>query len=72
MFLIINEGKEEILGSDLNLNKSLKIRNIELPEMVSVQLNSEFIDRELFEPTKEADEVDYLYFMGGGNLSYVD
>jgi sulfur carrier protein len=37
--------------------------------MVSVQLNGEFVDRQQFAATmfKEGDEVDFLYFMGGGN-----
>jgi len=39
-----------------------------MPDMVSVQLNGEFLDRQLFEITtlKHADEVDFLCFMGGG------
>jgi len=39
-----------------------------MPDMVSVQLNGEFLDRQLFEITtlKHADEVDFLYLMGGG------
>jgi sulfur carrier protein len=36
--------------------------------MVSVQINSEFIERENFSKTeiKDGDTVDFLYFMGGG------
>jgi sulfur carrier protein len=37
--------------------------------MVSVQLNGEFLKREEFDSTlvREKDEVDFLYFMGGGS-----
>jgi sulfur carrier protein len=36
--------------------------------MVSVQVNEEFVDREEFATLQlnEGDEVDFLYFMGGG------
>jgi sulfur carrier protein len=41
---------------------------VEQPDMVSVQLNGEFVDRPSYASTqlKERDEVDFLYFMGGG------
>ena len=36
--------------------------------MVSVQINGEFVDRGDFNSTlvNDNDEVDFLYFMGGG------
>ena len=39
--------------------------------MVSVQVNEEFAEREDWDSIqiKEGDKVDFLYFMGGGNLS---
>lgn len=51
-----------------NISSLLKANKVEQPEMVSVQLNGEFVERENFETTKinEGDEVDFLYFMGGG------
>lgn len=41
---------------------------VELPEMVSVQLNGNFVKKENFSTThvKENDEVEFLYFMAGG------
>ncbi len=48
---------------------SLLVRNkVEQPDMVSVQLNGEFVQRDCVAATvlKEGDEVDFLYFMGGG------
>ena len=40
--------------------------------MVSVQVNEEFAEREDWETTviKEGDQVDFLYFMGGGQAAY--
>ncbi|MFC1816552.1 sulfur carrier protein ThiS [Thermodesulfobacteriota bacterium] len=48
----------------------LKEKKVEMPEMVSVQLNGNFVKRENFSAThlKENDEVEFLYFMGGGSL----
>jgi sulfur carrier protein len=67
MQLIVN-GKEELVPDVLNVIDLLKIRGIETPEMVSVELNSEILSRVDFEKTylKEKDQVEVLYFMGGG------
>ena len=42
--------------------------NVQQPEMVSVQVNEEFAEREDWEriQLEEGDKVDFLYFMGGG------
>lgn len=50
------------------INDLLKEKKVEMPEMVSVQLNGNFVKRENFSAThlKENDEVEFLYFMGGG------
>lgn len=68
MKIIIN-GKEELVENDsLNLAELLKIKKVEMPEMVSVQLNGVFIKKENYQNTEvqEKDEVNFLYFMGGG------
>ena len=43
-------------------------RVLTVPENVTVTVNDEFVDRETFSATvlKEGDEVEFLYFMGGG------
>lgn len=48
--------------------KLLALKNVEAPDMVSVQLGGEFVPRADFETAKlkENDTVDFLYFMGGG------
>ncbi len=62
-------GKEQIIDKgSLSITELLKIAKVETPEMVSVQRNGEFVPKEEFEQTyvKEADEIDFMYFMGGG------
>jgi sulfur carrier protein len=60
-------------GQDVEAGLSVAdilVRNkVAFPDMVSVQLNGEFVDRPQFAATlfKEGDEVDFLYFMGGGH-----
>jgi len=66
-------GKEQIIDqAELLVKDVLEINNIERPEVVSVQLNGEFVKKEdhatIF--LKENDEIDFLYFMGGGNKNY--
>jgi sulfur carrier protein len=66
---ILANGEEQILdGEDISVSELLKINNVELPEMVSVQLNGEFVDNDKYDSTKikEGDEIDFLYLMGGG------
>lgn len=61
-------GEQKDFSASLNISGLLKENKVEQPEMVSVQLNGEFVERENFDTTKvkEGDEVDFLYFMGGG------
>ena len=67
MRLTIN-GKEETVSDVVNIADLLKIRGIETPEMVSVELNSEILNRVDFETTqlKENDQIEFLFFMGVG------
>ena len=70
MRLIIN-GKEQLINSgNITIQEILKICDVKSPELVSVQLNRKFIKREEFPTTLagENDEIDFLYFMGGGGL----
>ena len=56
------------LALPLSLTELIKLNNVLQPDMVSVQINGEFINREDFGniAINEGDEVDFLYFMGGG------
>lgn len=46
----------------------IELEQVETPEYVTVSINEEFIDRSTFESRvlREGDEVEFLYFMGGG------
>lgn len=66
---ILVNGKEQILeAASISVLELIKLNNVLNADMVSVQLNGEFVDREVYSSTllKANDEVDFLYFMGGG------
>lgn len=62
------QGKIEEVTENLTVTELLKEKDVEQPEMVSVELNGEILSREQFDTTKlkEKDEIEFLYFMGGG------
>ena len=68
MKITINGEKTEIAEEEVNLTRLLAIRHVESPDMVSVQVNGEIVDRADFDSTRmrDSDEVEFLYFMGGG------
>ena len=62
-------GKDQAVDKDsVSVTEMLTLCDVSQPDMVSVQLNGEFVNKEDYESTsvKEGDEVDFLYFMGGG------
>ncbi len=61
-------GTPQEIETGLSVTGLLVRNKVEQPDMVSVQLNGEFVQRDRFAGTvfKEGDEVDFLYFMGGG------
>jgi len=67
--IIVNGKEREILAAPLTVAGLLKILNVERPDTVSVQLNGEFVNKEDLDKTllKDGDEVEFLYFMGGGS-----
>lgn len=69
MDLLINGEKIVIEQNSLTVSELLKIKDVDMPDMVSVQINGDFIDREEFLTRKvvAGDEIDFLYFMGGGS-----
>ncbi len=65
-------GNENDFEGKMNILKLLEIENVEMPEMVSVEINGDVVDREDFETTiiKENDTIEFLYFMGGGSFGF--
>ena len=69
MKLIVN-GKESNLAESLTISQLLITQEVNMPEMVSVELNGQILKRSEFESTtlSQGDKVEFLYFMGGGNV----
>ena len=70
MAKIYVNGDAQNVNLPLNVSELIKQMLVENPEMVSVQVNEEFAEREDWEriQLEEGDKVDFLYFMGGGAL----
>lgn len=68
MAKITVNGEVQEVQSGISLTELIKQNNVEQPEMVSVQVNDDFVDRNEWDSLeiKEGDTVDFLYFMGGG------
>ena len=69
MNLTVN-GKPATIGDKdtFSITELLAELKVETPEYVTVELNGEILERESFATTqaKDGDEVEFLYFMGGG------
>lgn len=61
-------GENIEFNDGANIKDILMKAKIEMIEYLTLQLNGEFIDGESIATTfvKENDELEYLYFMGGG------
>lgn len=69
MNLIINGDRRDSIQEGLTVAGLISLDHIQDPGTVSVQLNGVFIERPDFSGTilKDNDEIDFLYFMGGGS-----
>ncbi|MBO7422632.1 MAG: sulfur carrier protein ThiS [Clostridia bacterium] len=61
-------GEKKEVPDGLTVAELIELEQVETPEYVTVSINEEFIDRSTFESRvlREGDEVEFLYFMGGG------
>ncbi|MGM9760565.1 MAG: sulfur carrier protein ThiS [Parabacteroides sp.] len=68
--IIVNGNKQEVT-LPLTVEELIRANQVAQPDMVSVQVNEDFLERAEYatHQLKEGDEVEFLYFMGGG--SYV-
>ncbi|GHV29872.1 thiamine biosynthesis protein ThiS [Bacteroidia bacterium] len=68
MAKITVNGKSQEIEDNSTLAKLISLNNISQPDMVSIQLNEEFILKNNYDSIllKDGDTVDFLYFMGGG------
>ena len=67
MKLKIN-GKTEDAAEGIRLTDLIVQQGVESPEMVSIELNGEILERDAVDTIvlKDNDEIEFLYFMGGG------
>ncbi len=65
--LIVN-GEAQEVETPITVAELIKKNNVAQPEMVSVQVNEQFLDHADYETVslKDGDAIDFLYFMGGG------
>lgn len=70
MQLIITGEKKEY-PEGITVKELIAKEDVENPEYVTVSLNDEFVDQRQFEETvlKDGDQVEFIYFMGGGSIS---
>ena len=68
MAKIYVNGDAQEVSLPLNVSELIKQLLVENPEMVSVQVNEEFAEREDWDSIQisAGDKVDFLFFMGGG------
>ncbi len=61
-------GEKKEYDEGITVAKLIEFENVETPQYVTVSVNEEFVDSGEFDTTvlKEGDEVEFLYFMGGG------
>ncbi|MCR5118598.1 MAG: sulfur carrier protein ThiS [Lachnospiraceae bacterium] len=63
-------GEKKEVAEGLSVAALIEQEKVETPQYVTVSINEEFLESGTFESTvlKEGDEVEFLYFMGGGAL----
>jgi sulfur carrier protein len=71
MKIKINSKEQEYSKNNITVSEILTNEDVKNPELVSVQLNGEFVNREDYNDKviKDGDELDYLFFMGGGSYN---
>jgi sulfur carrier protein len=62
-------GTKKAYPDGLTVSKLIDAEKLETPAYVSVSVNSEFVKSADFPATvlKDGDNVEFLYFMGGGD-----
>lgn len=67
MYITVAGEKKEVKDA-LTLSELMELEKVEMPEYVTVSVNDEFIepDQKASAVLKDGDNVEFLYFMGGG------
>lgn len=68
MAKITVNGEIQEVSLPLTVEELIKKNDVTQPDMVSIQVNEEFLARNEYSTTqlKDGDDVEFLYFMGGG------
>ena len=61
-------GEKKEVADGITVSALIEQEQVETPQYVTVSVNEEFIDKDAFDThvLKDGDEVEFLYFMGGG------
>ena len=67
MKITVSGEKKEVVDG-ITVSALIEQEQVETPQYVTVSVNEEFIDKDDFDShvIKDGDEVEFLYFMGGG------
>ena len=67
MYITVAGNKKEV-KEGLTLPELIELEQVEMPDYVTVSVNDEFIeaDKKAENVWKDGDNVEFLYFMGGG------
>ncbi len=67
MTITVSGNKKEVKDG-LTLPELIELEKVETPEYVTVSINDEFVEKDNRASTvlKDGDNVEFLYFMGGG------
>lgn len=65
---IIVAGVTKEVADGLTVAQLIEQEKVETPQYVTVTINDDFVESGTFETTvlKDGDNVEFLYFMGGG------
>ena len=65
---LIVAGQEKDYPQGLTVDRLIELENVETPMYVTVSVNDQFVSGERFADTElhDGDQVEFLYFMGGG------
>ena len=69
MKVLINGEDHTLESKEVSISELLKIKDVEHPDMVSVQVNGTVLTQSVYAKTniEEGDNINFLYFMGGGS-----
>lgn len=67
MNITIN-GEALEIEAEASVARLLEVREVKMPDMLTVHVNGTIVDQKTYDETmlKEGDEVEFLFFMGGG------